>query len=52
MILNALMCTKFKFAISLDTDFAYATLVDSSLKDVVMPDELIDNDDILKKLVV
>lgn len=52
MILNALMCTKFKFAISLDIDFAYATLVDSSLKDVVMPDELIDNDEVLQKLVL
>jgi hypothetical protein len=50
MILNALMCTKFHFAISLDSDMAFATLADDSLKDVVMPDELLDNDEVLCKL--
>ena len=50
MILNALMCSKFQFAISLDADLAYATLSDPFLKDIIMPDDLIDNDDVLKKL--
>ena len=50
MILNALMCTKFHFAISLDKDMAYATLADDRLKDVVMPDELIESDEPLRKL--
>lgn len=51
MILNALMCTRFQFAVSLDKDLAYATLSDSSLKDIIMPDDLIDSDDVLSGLV-
>ena len=38
MILNALNCSKFSFAISNDIDLAYATLSDPSIKDVVAPD--------------
>jgi hypothetical protein len=43
MIINALQCTTFPFAISLDSDFACAVTANPHLKDVVMPDELVDN---------
>jgi len=42
MILNALQCTHLPFGITLDSDMAYAVMGNPSLKDVVMPDELID----------
>ena len=42
MILNALQCTTLPFAISLDSDLAYSVIANSSLKDVVMPDEIVD----------
>ncbi len=51
MILNALQASKFQFAISLDSDIAYAVLSDPSLKDVVMPDDLISENNELQKLV-
>ena len=51
MILNALQASKFQFVISLDSDIAYAVLSDSSLKDVVMPDGLISENNELQKLV-
>ena len=43
MILNALQCTSLPFAISLDSDLAYSAMANLSLKDVLMPDELVDN---------
>lgn len=43
MILNALQCTTLPFAISLDSDLAYSVMANSNLKDVIMPDELVDN---------
>ncbi len=51
MILNALQASKFQFSISLDSDIAYAVLSDPSLKDVVMPDDLISENNELQKLV-
>ena len=51
MILNALQSSKFPFVISLDADIAYAVLSDPSLKDVVMPDDLISENAELQKLV-
>lgn len=41
MILTALDCSHFPFAVTADTDIAYATLADSKIKDVVVPDSLI-----------
>lgn len=48
MILNALQCTSFPFAVTLDVDLAFASLARSDIKDIVMPDELIDKNDGLK----
>ncbi len=42
MILNALDATDFLFAISMDTDMAYAVMGNPNLKDVVMPDDVVD----------
>lgn len=42
MILNALESTDLPFAISMDTDMAYAVIGNPLLKDVVMPDEIVD----------
>lgn len=42
MILNALEATDLPFAISMDTDMAYAVMGNPLLKDVVMPDEIVD----------
>lgn len=50
MILNALQATRFPFVISLDIDLGYAVLSDRSIKDVVMPDDLIDDTSELAKL--
>lgn len=41
MILTALECSHFPFAITVDTDIAYATLADPKIKDVVVPDSLV-----------
>lgn len=41
MILTALECSNFPFAITADTDIAYATLADPNIKDVVVPDSLV-----------
>ena len=41
MILNALQCSTLPFAVSLDSDLAYSVMANPSLKDVLMPDELI-----------
>lgn len=41
MILTALECSHFPFAITADTDIAYATLADPKIKDVVVPDSLV-----------
>ncbi len=43
MILNALQCTTLPFAISLDSDLAYSVMANTNLKDVLMPDEVVDN---------
>jgi len=43
MILNALQCTTLPFAISLDSDLAYSVMSNPSLKDVLMPDEVVEN---------
>lgn len=43
MILNALQCTTLPFAVSLDSDLAYSVMANPTLKDVVMPDELVNN---------
>lgn len=43
MILNALQCTTLPFAVSLDSDLAYSVMASPTLKDVVMPDEIVDN---------
>lgn len=43
MILNALQCTTLPFAISLDSDLAYSVMANPNLKDVIMPDELVNN---------
>jgi hypothetical protein len=51
MILNALESTSFPFAVSLDSDIAFAVLSNSTMKDVVMPDDLIDSSDALRKLI-
>lgn len=51
MILNALESTTFPFAVSLDSDIAFAVLSNSTMKDVVMPDDLIDSSDALRKLI-
>jgi predicted nucleic acid-binding protein len=51
MILNALESTTFPFAVSLDSDIAFAVLSNSSMKDVVMPDGLIDENEALSKIV-
>ena len=50
MILNALESTTFPFAITLDTDMAFAVLGNSSLKDIVMPDGIIEKNEALSKL--
>lgn len=50
MIINALQCSTFPFAITLDSDLAFAAIANQDLKDVVMPDELIDSNDGLIKL--
>lgn len=50
MILNALECTSFQFAVSLDSDIAFAVLSNSTMKDVIMPDDLIDSSEALSKL--
>ena len=42
MILNALEATDLPFAISMDTDMAYAVMGNQNLKDVVMPDDIVD----------
>ncbi len=42
MILNALQSTHLPFSISLDMDMADAVRANSNLKDVVMPDDLVD----------
>lgn len=42
MILNALEATDLPFAISMDTDMAYAVMGNPNLKDVVMPDEIVE----------
>lgn len=52
MILNALESTSFQFAVSLDSDIAFAVLSNSTIKDVIMPDDLIDSSDALRKLIV
>ena len=41
MILNALSCSHFHYAISSDKDLAYATLSDSTVKDIVAPDSIV-----------
>jgi len=51
MILNALESTSFQFAVSLDSDIAFAVLSNSTMKDVVMPDDLIDSSEALSALV-
>ena len=51
MILNALQSTAFPFAISLDLDVIYATLTDHSLKDILVPDDLISDNHELKALI-
>lgn len=43
MILNALQCTNLPFSISLDGDLAFSVMANSNLKDVLMPDALVDN---------
>lgn len=43
MILNALQCTNLLFLISLDSDLAYSVMGNPVTKDVIMPDELVDN---------
>ncbi|MCY4643245.1 MAG: hypothetical protein OXB88_01365 [Bacteriovoracales bacterium] len=43
MILNALQSSTLPFVVSLDVDMAVAVLGDDSLKDVLMPDGLIDS---------
>lgn len=43
MILNALQCTNLPFSISLDSDLAFSVMANSNLKDVLMPDALVDN---------
>lgn len=40
MILNALQCSHFSFAITADADIAYAALADNDIKDIVVPDSL------------
>lgn len=50
MILNALQCTSFPLVISLDSDLAFAVIANKNLKDVVMPDELIDKNENLRNL--
>lgn len=42
MILNALQATNLPFAISLDSDLAHAVMANPALKDIVMPDEMVD----------
>ncbi len=42
MILNALKSSTFSFAITADTDLAYATLVDDNIKDIVAPDSIVE----------
>ena len=51
MILNALQCSSFPFSISLDTDMAFSVLGNSSLKDIVMPDGIIETNEALSELV-
>ncbi len=41
MILTALDCSHFSFAISADSDIAYATLADPNIKDIIAPDSLV-----------
>lgn len=43
MILNALRSSIFSFAITADTDLAYATLVDDNIKDIVAPDSVVES---------
>lgn len=42
MIINALQCTSLPFAISLDGDLAYSVMTNPNLKDIIMPDEIVD----------
>ena len=42
MILNALRSSAFSFAITANTDLAYATLVDDNIKDIVAPDSIVE----------
>ncbi len=42
MILNALQATTLPFVVSLDRDLAHSVMANPSLKDVVMPDEVVD----------
>ena len=51
MILNALQSTNLQFAISLDSDIAYSVIANPALKDIVMPDEIVNKFDFLKSLV-
>ena len=50
MILNALQCSSFPFSISLDTDMAFSVLGNSSLKDIVMPDGIIEKNEALSRI--
>ena len=49
--INSIESTTFPFAVSLDSDIAFAVLSNSTMKDVVMPDDLIDSSDALRKLI-
>jgi hypothetical protein len=42
MILNALQATSLPFAISLDSDLGHAVMANPQLKDILMPDEIVD----------
>jgi hypothetical protein len=42
MILNALESTDLPFAITMDTDMAYAIMGNPNLKDIIMPDDIVD----------
>ena len=50
MILNALQSTDFPFVITLDSDMAFATLGNKSLKDIIIPDGIIENNKGLQNL--
>ena len=49
MILNALQATTFPFVITLDADMAFAVLENDELKDIVIPDGIVENNMGLKK---